>query len=200
MAKMHEPTVPDRPPAVGPLEDLRALLKACEGKGSTERRDAALIMLLIDSGLRRAEAASLRVEDLDLQMRTVMVTGKGGRIRQIAFQAKTAQAIDRYLRVRRVHALASKPDLWLGRGQVLTGWGVASILEKRSVQAGIKPIHAPQLRHTFAHQWRLAGGDDDSLMTIAGWCSREMLNRYGRSAAAERALEAHKRYSLGDRL
>jgi len=33
---------------------------------------------------------------------------------------------------------------------------VASIVEERSLQAGIKPIHPQQLRHTFAHQWRLA--------------------------------------------
>jgi len=74
------------------------------------------------------------------------------------------------------------------------------LLERRSDDAGVSPVHPHQFRHTFAHQWRLAAGDDDSLMRLLGWRTREMLHRYGRSAADTRALEAHRRFALGDRL
>jgi integrase len=53
-------------------------------------------------------------------------------------------------------------------------------------------------RHTFAHRWLSEGGQEQDLMRLAGWQSREMLGRYGASAADQRAREAHRRMSLGD--
>lgn len=200
MARMHAPTVPDNPPPVIDPEQLKALLKATEGRGFEERRDRALLWMLIDTGVRRAELASITVQDVDMPMRSVKVTGKGNRTRSIPLGAKSAQALDRYLRVRDSSRWAELPNLWLGARGAITIWGVTSILKKRGKKAGLGEIHPHLLRHTFAHQWRLNHGDDDALMQIAGWRSREMLNKYGRSAAAERARVAQRRLSLGDRL
>jgi len=79
------------------------------------------------------------------------------------------------------------PKLWLGvngRG-AMTDNGIAQIVRKRGTEAGIKGVHPHNFRHTFAHEWRMAGGDDDSLMRLVGWRSRQMLHRYGASAAAQ---------------
>jgi site-specific recombinase XerC len=58
MANMHPPSVPDAPVPVVRDDELRRLLAACEGKGFTERRDAAILRLFFDAGLRLAEMAA----------------------------------------------------------------------------------------------------------------------------------------------
>ncbi len=52
----------------------------------------------------------------------------------------------------------------------------------------------------MAHKWMAEGGGESDLMALAGWRSRSMLNRYGASADAERARDAHRRMGIGDRL
>ncbi|MEU1395919.1 tyrosine-type recombinase/integrase [Micromonospora zamorensis] len=91
--------------------------------------------------------------------------------------------------------------LWFrARGKPLTASGLYQMLERRAKQAGIGHIHPHQLRHTSAHNWRVAGGSESDAMVLFGWVSPEMPRRYGRSAEVERAQMAARRISPADRL
>jgi site-specific recombinase XerD len=200
MARMHSPRVELPPPPVLTEDELRRLLKACEGTKFEDRRDMALLRVLIDTGCRRGELASLTVEDVDMDYMVLHLTGKGSPSRAAPFGPSTGVALNRYRRVRRNHLRAASAQLWLGLKGPMGASGIADAVRRRGQLAGLEGLHPHQLRHTVAQHWQLEGGNEGDLMMLLGWRSRAMLSRYWSSAEAERARESHRRLVLGDRL
>lgn len=210
-----DPTLTIRSPAPNPVETpmlddaaARKLLATTAGDDFVNRRDRAILLLFIDGGLRASELAALAVDDVDVRDRIVYVEGKGSnrsgkRRRAVPLGIKAMQALDRYLRMRRKHPWADAKDaLWLGaRGRpTLSVDGIARMLDRRAADAGIEGVHPHMFRHGWASAFRASGGSEGDLMTLGGWRSRAMLDRYGAVAAADRARESYQKRSLGDRL
>ena len=202
------------PPLVEPLTDgeLRALLATCAvhddraGKGArpedtlNDRRDEAIIRIMFETAIRSGELVDLQLDDLDLIGRLATIRrGKGGRGRVIPIGQATAQALLVYLAHREQHPLAASPDLWLGnRGQKVGREGLSRALRRRAKRAGVQGFRPHRLRHTAAHRWLAAGGSESGLMAIAGWTRSDMLVRYTRAGASERAADEARRLNLGD--
>lgn len=181
-------------------DELRALIKACAGKEFRDRRDEALVRLMAETAMRAGEVCALGIADVDLGRGLVTVRrGKGGKGRVVPIGATTTRAIDRYLRARRTHRLADSTALWLGdRGKNLAYYGLHAALKYRAARAGLAGFHPHLLRHTAASRWLAAGGSEGALMAVAGWSSRDMLDRYTRATASERAAAEARGLNLGE--
>jgi site-specific recombinase XerD len=180
--------------------ELRLLIKACGGKEFRERRDEAIVRLMAETGMRAGEVCGLAVADVDLARGLATVRrGKGGKGRVAPFGDQTARAIDRYLRARRTHRLADTDALLLGdRGKSLKYYGLHSALKHRAQLAGLTNFHPHLLRHTAASRWLAAGGSEGGLMAVAGWSTRDMIDRYTAATASDRAAAEARGLNLGD--
>lgn len=190
----------DAPVPLVSIDDVRAVLATCvDRQDFTDTRDAAIIRTLIDTGARRGELVSLRLEDWDRRNDLLSLDGKSGP-RTVPLSLSTGEALARYMRRRTGRRYAHLPALWLGPKGALGDSGIAQMLTRRCDLAGVPHINPHRFRHTWAHLFRAEGGAEGDLMYLAGWSSTEMAHRYGRSAAMERAQEAARRIHIGDRV
>lgn len=181
-------------------DQIKALVKACKGPELRDKRDEAVVRLMVETGMRAGEVVALARGDVDLALGTALVVrGKGGKARTVPFGAQTAAALDRYIRARRTHRLADTPALWLGdRGKGFSYDALYRTLGHRAGLAGIADFHPHLLRHTAAQRWLDRGGSEAGLMAVAGWERPDMLMRYTRATAAGRAVDESRRLNLGD--
>ena len=187
MDRIPRPIVP--PVEIRTLQpaEVVGLLAACEGRAPQDRRDRAVIALLLDTGLRLSEAVNLSLDDVGTDF-TIRVYGKGRKWRTVALGPTAQMAIRRWIRTR---GSAAGP-LWTGRRGALGPTGMRKMIQRRGAAAGIR-LHPHMLRHTFVDSWIRNGGSEIDLARIAGWTSTRMTERYAQHRAEQRALEAHSR-------
>jgi integrase/recombinase XerC len=208
MAKIRPPKVADNPPTVLTQDEVVKLFKATEGQTFAQKRLRAMVVLFIDTGIRRNEMASIKRGDIDWDGSRVQVTGKGSKTRWVPFGRKALAALDRYDRARdkwmewkRKNVPGYETDaFWVGRKGPIKAGGVSHIFEQFAETTGVN-LFPHLFRHTFAHNWLDRGGNESDLEEIAGWTNGTvMLRRYARSARSQRARKAHKTFSPADNL
>jgi site-specific recombinase XerD len=169
--RMRPPRVDEKAVPVIPKSDLTALIQSLAGTRFEDRRDMAIVRLLLNTGARLEEVSQLRLDDIGLQHRELYVVGKGRKARVLPLGAKAVKDLDRYLRARARHKHEDLPWLWLSFKGRLTSSGIAQMMKRRCRAIGISPIHPHQFRHTFSHLWLVGGGNEHDLAKLNGWSS-----------------------------
>ena len=199
LAGMSPPKLDEKMPRELTADQVKAMLATCGTKEFHDIRDEAIVRLMVESMVRAAELLGMRTDDVDIRGGSALVRrGKGGKGRLVPFGPQTARALDRYARTRKRHMLAASPRFWLAaRGRVLDYQGLYSTLRRRAERAGFT-MHPHMLRATGAIRWRAAGGSVPGLLTVAGWSSLEMAQRYVKAAENRLAVDEAHRLDLGD--
>jgi site-specific recombinase XerD len=178
-------------------EEVRCLVDICRNGASMHwRRDLAIVLLIVDTGLRVSELCSLMLDGW--QQDRIHVMGKGRKERIVPLSSMTAKALWDYIHKER--ARVKLPEIWLNQyNRPLTRDGVWRILDRRAKEAGLRHIHPHMLRHTFALEWHRSGGPLSALQTLLGHSKPTMSLRYGRMSG-EDCTELHRSHSPVDRL
>lgn len=154
-----------------------ALPDSFEGK-----RNAAMLSLMLGSGLRREEVITLRTSCLHIPEGYALVTGKGNKQRYVPIGALTAERLQAYLQIRPTSEL---PQVFLkADGSVVTVDTLKNMFRKLKKSTGIDRLHAHLLRHTFATGYLVNSGDMLTLKTILGHTSLKMVEHYVHFAPA----------------
>lgn len=172
------------------LDELRLtrLLAAMDTSTPKGRRDLAILLLLLDSGLRAAEVCRLRLEHVDLAERRFSVRVKGGRWAEGVFSPYTASCLAEWIISRSEVARADTPQVFVGiggltRGKTLTPSGLRVIFRQLGQRVGFH-FSPHDFRRTFA-TLSLKGGAPSRLVQIAGrWSSLEQVERYSQGLTA----------------
>ncbi len=180
-------------------DDMLRLLACCDPATSKGARDRALILLLVDTGLRATEACEVKLDDIDFQRQRILVgRGKGSKQRVVRFGDEAGTMIHHYLDQFR----GWEPGhLFLSRwSQPLNRTALRTIFQRLGKEAGVARVHPHRFRHTFA-TWAIEQqAREIDVQFLLGHSTPAMLRRYTATYDAEKAAEAHAMFSPGDRL
>ncbi|MGP1272249.1 MAG: site-specific tyrosine recombinase [Phycisphaerales bacterium] len=161
-------------------------------------RDKAMIELMYASGLRASEVGAVRVEDLELRLGVVRVTGKGDKQRLVPVGVPAVQAVERYLGEPRAGLLAgaarATDRLFVSRtGRPLERVAVWQIIRRHAVAAGLQGVHPHMLRHSFATHLLAGGADLRVVQELLGHADIATTQIYTH-VDSSRLRDVHKRF------
>jgi integrase/recombinase XerC len=183
-------------------EELLRLLDACRGDKQA-KRDRALILSLLDTGLRRGEMVLIQRDHLHPDPAY-------GTSWMWLYRPKTKSYHFAFLGIEATRAVQAYLDergdswsaMWVGIRGPLTVVGIYKAIRRRAVQAGLDParLHPHAFRKSFATRWTENGGDRIRLKQIGGRFTDEVLERYVLLADRNKLAEGHRCYGPVDRL
>ena len=166
--RVRRPRVPKRKSPRLDEDEVSRLLDAVM-RGPYPERDLAMICLMVDSGLRRAEVIQLKIGNVNLATGVAVVFGKGSKEREVPLGAMTRDTLRRWLELRPPSA---SDALFLTRkGTPFTVAGLHTLVRRLKERAGLPQLHCHLLRHTFANWYISKGGSIRKLKEILGHAS-----------------------------
>jgi integrase len=171
-------SVPESVKRTPDMDAIDALITKARSK-----RDRCILVMLADTGARKGEIASPRVEDVDLDHATIYIRESKTRKRPVAVSNRLIVAMGRWLRQRgpTPGSLWDCQDLYSLIGAVV----------KRTSASTLSPH---DFRRAFAVRWLEDGKSEVGLQRIAGWSSSAMIRTYTAAKADEIALAEHRRF------
>ncbi len=179
-----------------PQETIAKLLKACDVavrvnqteytvRRRTGKRDKAMILFMVDAGVRVSELCDLTVKDVDFSLNRAYVVGKGEKPRYVYFGKICRQAMWRYFIERFPDSKARPTEPFFVQEDgihPLDRHAVRKLIGRLGVRAGDPNLHPHRFRHTFAIQFLRNGGNIFELQALLGHSSLEMVQHYARLA------------------
>lgn len=157
------------------LDDITKMIKTC-GKDFHGLRDRAIILTLLDTGVRGAEMIAINLVNLKLTTGAIqIIQGKGRKPRSVYLGQMTRKTVRAYLKIR----TDNNPAMWITeQDNRLTYWGLRELVERRALKAGVKPPTLHSFRRAFALAMLRAGVDVYTLQELMGHADLQVLRRY----------------------
>lgn len=195
-------------------EEIKKLLKACDHakpvvdgkrrpyqcKCPSALRDRALILFLLDTGVRAGECARVCIKDVDLEKGEIHIHPfhvQKTKPRTVYLGKSARKAIWKY-QSSRENPYPEDPLFITTQGRPMTNESIRSVLYGVASTAGVSNVHPHKFRHTFAIQYLRNGGDVFTLQRLLGHSSLEMVRRYLALSDSD-AASAHHSASPADR-
>lgn len=153
--------------------EIKKVIDSLNDSKPLTMRNKAIIELFYVTGMRRSELANLKLEQIDFDMRVILVHGKGRKDRYVPFTIESCKVLKNYLENARPVLLnlnTDTGDVFLNnRGKKITERGIAQVMRKVFLKAGVSAkAHPHMLRHSFATQMLDNGADMRSVQELLG--------------------------------
>ena len=193
MKNVPRPRVPKFMPDPFSEAEIRALLTACKELPETSAlRATAIILVLLDTGIRLNELLGMRLPNLDLEAGRAKIFGKGAKERFVYFGKSTKRALWRYMSLARAEPLLGAENVFLSEdGRPITQRYLAHILAKVSKWGSVQKVHPHRFRRTAAIQFLRNGGNIFALQKLLGHETLDMVQHYV-DLASDDVATAHK--------
>ena len=185
LAKLRAPKAPRKVMQTLTPEEISSMLACFNTNTATGCRNATIVCLFLDTGLRCTELLQFNLPDLHLEDGWLKVMGKGQKERIVPFGNRCARLLQRYINHFRLKSNGTDIVFLNIEGEPLTESAVASLFNRIARKANIPRLHIHLLRHTFATNYLIGGGDSLTLQRILGHETLEMTRRYVDQVASQ---------------
>lgn len=167
---LSSPKLPRRLPKALSESDSQALIDVCNPADPLGLRDSALLELIYASGMRVSELSSLNVNQINFSQGSIMVLGKGSKMRLLPIHPFALSKLSKWIKNARPDFNPEDDALFVSsRGKRLSSDAIRRVIAKRGREAGLAVHVTPHmLRHSFATDLLNHGADLRSVQELLG--------------------------------